>query len=246
MANYKQVVKIKGQEVPFKVYVENRNSVRVSFGRSCINLRLPSSLSGGARDKHFADSVKWVKNHASKNPNALDRYKVKDYDANSTIDIYGQSIPIRISYKGRKSGSGKYNLKEKTIDLNLPQEISGIEKNKMIKSLLSRVCGQLFLPRVTARVLEINDKCFHKKIKSVNLKYNKSNWGSCSTASNINLSTRLLFAPMDVIDYVIVHELAHLYEMNHSAKFWNIVCQVMPNYKEKEQWLKLHGAKCDF
>ena len=246
MANFNQTVNIEGQEVPFKIYVEKRNSVRVSFGRSCINLRIPSSLSGGAREKHFADSVRWVKNHARKNPNALDRYKLKDYSAISNIEIYGQSLPVKISFKKRKSGSGKYNVKKKTIELNLPLEISGLEKDKMIKSLLSRVCGQLFLPKVTARVMEINDKCFHKKIKSVNLKYNKSNWGSCSTASNVNLSTRLLFAPMDVIDYVIVHELSHLYEMNHSAKFWNIVSQVMPDYKDKEKWLKTNGPKCDF
>lgn len=246
MANYNQVVNIGGQEVPFKVYIEKRNSVRVSFGRSCINLRMPSSLSGSAHQKHFAESVEWVKELVIKNPNALDRYKLKDYDNNSVLNIYGQSIPIKILYKQRKSGRAKYNLSDKNIELYLPLEINGLEKDKMIKSLLSRVCAQLFLPKITTRVREINDQCFHKKIKSVNLKYNKSNWGSCSTASNINLSTRLLFAPMHVIDYVIIHELAHLYEMNHSTKFWNIVSQVMPNYKEKEKWLKLNGAKCDF
>jgi len=246
MANFNQVVNISGQEVPFKIYVERRNSVRVSFGRSCINLRMPSSISGSAQEKHFADSVKWVKNHVKNNPNALDRYKVKDYNSISNIEIYDQSIPITITYKKRKSGSGKYNIKTKTIELSLPFEIVGLEKDQMIKSLLSRVCGQLFLPKITARVMEINNNCFHKKINSVNLKYNKSNWGSCSSALNVNLSTRLLFAPMDVIDYVIVHELAHLYEMNHSSKFWNIVSQVMPDYKDKEKWLKINGSICDF
>lgn len=246
MASYNQLVNIDGQEIPFKIYVEKRNSVRVSFGRSCINLRLPSSLSGGAREKHFANSVKWVKSHAKNNPTALSRYKAKDYDKIANIEIYGQSIPITISYKDRKSGSGKYNTRIETIELSLPIDLNDLEKDKMIKSLLSRVCGQLFLPKVTARVMEINDRCFHKSIKSVNLKYNKSNWGSCSTASNINLSTRLLFAPFDVIDYVIIHELAHLYEMNHSPKFWDIVSQVMPDYKEKEKWLKANGARCDF
>jgi len=69
---------------------------------------------------------------------------------------------------------------------------------------------------------------------------------SCSSKSNINLSTRLLFAPSDVIDYVIVHELTHLIEMNHSQKFWNLVKSVMPNYKQKEKWLKEYGKLCDF
>ena len=246
MANYDHVVNIDGHEVPFKIYIERRNSVRVSFGRSSINLRMPSSLSTRAKEKHLADAVKWVESHARKNPNAIDRYKLKDYDNLRNLNIYGKSLPIELSYKDRKTGSGKYNTKKESIEISLPVNVAGIEKDKMIKSLLSRICGQLFLPKVTARVMEINDTCFHKEIKSVNLKYNKSNWGSCSTSFNVNLSTRLLFAPFDVIDYVIIHELAHLYEMNHSAKFWNIVAQVMPNYKEKEKWLKVNGGRCDF
>ncbi|MFT6338792.1 MAG: putative metal-dependent hydrolase [Halioglobus sp.] len=246
MARYNQVVNIDGQDVPFNIYIERRNSVRVSFGRSCINLRIPSSLPSGAREDHFSDAVKWVKTHAQKNPNALARYKIKNYDDIPNINIYGKSLPIKISYKDRLSGSAKYNSKKETIELSLPISVNSLEKDKMIKSLLSRICGQIFLPKIKARVLEINEKYFHKEIKSVNLKYNKSNWGSCSTASNVNLSTRLLFAPFEVIDYVIVHELAHLYEMNHSPKFWNIVNQIMPSYKEKEKWLKINGEKCDF
>jgi len=246
MASFDQIVTIDGHEVPFKIYIERRNSVRVSFGRSSINLRMPSSLSSRAREKHFADAVNWAKNHIAKNPESILKYIPKNYSGEFNIHIYGKTIPVTIQYKKRLSGSGKYSTKKEAIELSLPEEIKGLEKDKMVKSLLSRVCGQLFLPDVTSRVHEINDKCFHKEIKSVNLKYNKSNWGSCSTASNLNLSTRLLFAPFDVIDYVIVHELSHLYEMNHSAKFWNIVRQVMPNYKEKEKWLKENGAKCDF
>ena len=78
------------------------------------------------------------------------------------------------------------------------------------------------------------------------MKYNHSNWGSCSSKGNINLSTRLLFAPDDVIDYVIIHELAHRIEMNHSPRFWKLVSDAMPDYKEKEKWLKVHGGKLGF
>ncbi|MCB0682671.1 MAG: M48 family metallopeptidase, partial [Saprospiraceae bacterium] len=63
---------------------------------------------------------------------------------------------------------------------------------------------------------------------------------------NINLSTRLLFAPPKVIDYVIIHELAHLVEMNHSRRFWDLVAAAMPDYEEQEKWLKKFGHRCDF
>ena len=63
---------------------------------------------------------------------------------------------------------------------------------------------------------------------------------------NINLSSRLLFAPRDVLDYVIIHELSHLKEMNHSPRFWKIVENVMPNYLEKERWLTNFGNTLRF
>ena len=92
----------------------------------------------------------------------------------------------------------------------------------------------------------INKHYFGHAVKSLRLKYNKSNWGSCSNSGNINLSTRLLMAPQWVLDYVIVHELAHMNEMNHSKKYWTIVEKVYPEYKKAEKWLKAYGSTCDF
>jgi len=63
-------------------------------------------------------------------------------------------------------------------------------------------------------------------------------WGSCSGSGSINFPWRLVMAPVDVIDYVVVHELAHIHEKNHSARFWNKVEAVFPDYKQKKLWLK--------
>lgn len=246
MPSIEQNVTIEGKQIPFKIYVERRKSIRVSFGKTAINLRMPSSLSNGAKEEHYKKAIEWVRKKAIKNPAVLIPYEIEDYDAKQHLFVYGQELGLKIIYEDRKTGKGKYVPSTKTIVLHLPNEIEGAQKNKMIKQLQSRVCAQMFLPEITKRVHKINDSCFHKPIKSVNLKYNTSNWGSCSSINNINLSTRLLFAPKDVIDYVIIHELAHLYEMNHSKKFWNIVSQVMPNYKEKEKWLNENGRLCDF
>ena len=246
MGSYFFYADIDGKEIPFKVHVEKRTSVRVSFGRDHINLRLPVYLSEGKRNGHIERAKDWVRKQVAKKPHALDQYILKDYDTIPHIDIYDTRLGIDISYSDRKTGKADYSKADNTIHMVLPLDLDTLAKDKMIKQLLSRICAQLFQKDIENRVKEINDKCFHKEIKSVNLKYNKSNWGSCSTNLNINLSTRLLFAPKPVIDYVIVHELAHLYEMNHSAKYWNIVSQVMPDYKEKEKWLTTHGAGCDF
>lgn len=66
----------------------------------------------------------------------------------------------------------------------------------------------------------------------------KTRWGSCNRKGNINFTYRLLFVPEDVIDYVVVHELAHLKEMNHSAEFWSVVGQTMPDYKARRKKLR--------
>jgi predicted metal-dependent hydrolase len=67
-------------------------------------------------------------------------------------------------------------------------------------------------------------------------------WGSCSTTGTVSFAWRLVMAPMDVIDYVVVHELAHLREMNHSHRFWAVVASVMPDYDRRRRWLREHGG----
>lgn len=68
-----------------------------------------------------------------------------------------------------------------------------------------------------------------------------SRWGSCSSDKNLNFSWRLAISPPKVMDYVIIHELAHLRQMNHSKVFWQIVEEIMPDYKESYNWLRENG-----
>ena len=71
----------------------------------------------------------------------------------------------------------------------------------------------------------------------------KTRWGSCSSKGNLNFNWRLIFAPEEVVDYIVVHELAHRKEMNHSRAFYNVVASVLPDYKVQEKWLKENGEK---
>lgn len=71
----------------------------------------------------------------------------------------------------------------------------------------------------------------------------KTCWGSCSGKGNISLNWKLIMAPEAVIDYVIIHELAHLKELNHSRMFWQLVSKYCPEWREHKQWLKDHAAE---
>lgn len=75
----------------------------------------------------------------------------------------------------------------------------------------------------------------------ITIRNQKTRWGSCSSKGNLNFNCLLMLAPDEVVDYVVIHELCHLIEMNHSKAFWQQVEQIMPDYKKHRKWLKDHG-----
>ena len=78
--------------------------------------------------------------------------------------------------------------------------------------------------------------------RSVSISSAKTRWGSCTGDNRLSFTFRLLYAPKEVIDYVIVHELCHTLHHDHSQAFWGAVASVIPDYKEKRKWLKDRGA----
>jgi predicted metal-dependent hydrolase len=78
--------------------------------------------------------------------------------------------------------------------------------------------------------------------RRIALKDTRSRWGSCSSDGRLNFSWRLIFAPSEILDYLAAHEVAHLKEHNHSARFWATVAVLYPDYKKAEAWLKRNGV----
>lgn len=79
--------------------------------------------------------------------------------------------------------------------------------------------------------------------RSLRIKTQKSRWGSCGPNNDINLNWLLMLAPAAALEYVVVHELCHIKHKNHSAAFWQLVAEHLPNYQQQRQWLKQHGAR---
>ena len=78
---------------------------------------------------------------------------------------------------------------------------------------------------------------------TVTIREQKTRWGSCSAKGNLNFNWKLVLMPPEILDYVVVHELAHRIHMDHSAAFWAEVGKILPDYKERRQWLKVNGQK---
>ena len=96
-------------------------------------------------------------------------------------------------------------------------------------------------PRVFAERLAAHNARYGYQYGRVSIKEQKSRWGSCSRLGNLNFNWRLLLAPLPVLDYVVVHELCHLKEMNHGARFWQLVARTCPTYMAQRRWLRQHG-----
>ena len=82
--------------------------------------------------------------------------------------------------------------------------------------------------------------------QQVKVKVYKSRWGSCNSKKQLTFNSLLAMAPRSVLNYVIIHELAHLKEMNHSARFWQLVATHQPNYRQDKLWLKQHQNQLSF
>ncbi len=153
----------------------------------------------------------------------------------------------------------KKTFSEKEEFLYLGKKYS-LKLTEHIKITLSEN-GELFFPRVflwraKTRIVDWYKKQAQEEIlrrtksiaEKLGLKYSslkisnaERNWGSCGPKNSLNFNWRLIMAPEFVVDYVIIHELMHIVEKNHSHNFWNKVAAVMPKYREAREWLKKHS-----
>jgi len=236
-------IEISSVAVPVKVFYEYRRDVRVALGKDCVRLRIPRHCSSSQRESYKEWCRKWVMKQWDSNPRFRTTFTQFDIFSLIAFNTFDTTFRVQTDLTLNKHSYGK--IKGNTIHLEfpvlLPKENVSEAAHKLIHKLLARHYTEDLQHRVTA----IHDNKFEKPITSVKLKNMSSKWGSCSHTGRMSFSTRLLFAPTEVQDYVIIHELCHLKELNHSTSFWKLVEEFDRSYKVKEKWLKDYGHLCD-
>ena len=149
----------------------------------------------------------------------------------STILIEGAPHALRLSEGRRVSGAIEGGL----FRLTLPEPDSDPAVRGAIRGLLS----ERALERIRQR-LQYYAPIIGVTPGRVTIREQKTRWGSCSSKGNLNFNWKLIMAPPQVLDYVVIHELCHLIEFNHSPRFWRLVEAQMPDYEAWKKWLKGH------
>ena len=237
-------IEVNSLSYPVEIHLERRRNSRVSIGKRAIHIRLPRALNHAERLREIGNLKVWAKKTIKQNPERFEPQFAKEYKDGDILIVGSKRYVLRIIYKDKKSSSAR--LIDNEIHLSISSNLTREQPANNISALLSRCIAGERLPGLKKRIEDLNRRYFKQTIAGIYFKYNKSNWGSCSSKGNINISTRLLFAPEDVLGYVCTHELAHLIEKNHSVGFWTLVEKAMPNYQEQRDWLKDNGKNCWF
>ena len=127
---------------------------------------------------------------------------------------------------------------EQTRQLNEKDAESGTRK---LSDEDIRRLRELAYPVISERVRHFSE-IIGVDYGSITIRNQKTRWGSCSSNGNLSFNCLLMLAPPDVLDYVVVHELCHRKEMNHSKRFWDEVEKVLPDYRKQRRWLKEEGV----
>ncbi|EEF61613.1 M48 family metallopeptidase [Pedosphaera parvula] len=204
------------------IYVRRRNARRYILrvdDEANVRVTIPRGGSLEYAKKFAAGHAEWIAEQITKR---LDRVAVRNSE--KSVLFRGESIPLVIEGNTVCFGDQTFSMAE------------GEDLRRRIRARLF----ELARTELPGKVLELAAQ-YGLSVKRISIRDQRSRWGSCSTRGNIALNYRLVQTPGFVRDYVIVHELMHLREMNHSSRFWKLVHDAFPRTQEARDWLRKNG-----
>lgn len=166
-----------------------------------------------------------------------------------------RSISITVRGENQVEVKAPYGVSDREIWGVLEEKKGWIRKQMEKSSRIEEECAQAGyltdaeireLAEKALKILPDRVRWFAERIGvsygRITIRNQKTCWGSCSSKGNLNFNCLLMLTPPEVIDYVVVHELCHRLEMNHSRRFWELVERELPDYRERRRWLKENGS----
>lgn len=217
-----------GDQLHYQLERRQRRTVGLKITATGLVIHAPQRISQAHLEDIIVQKSDWIrKKLASLTANKI---PVMQWQHGEQLLLLGNSIILAV----------EHNVRSKAVEYE-PGVLQLAMPNHSDESLVAHKVIQWYKKQALAdftRRLEIFSSKLGVSFASLSLSNASSRWGSCNSKKEIRLNWRLLQAPPHIINYVVCHELAHLKEMNHSAKFWLVVASIYPAYKSAEQELK--------
>ena len=222
-----------GGSIPYLLERRSRRTVGLKINQSGLVVHAPNRISQSTLEQMLMSKLDWIikKLHAQK----LNQVETMHWQDGAELLLLGNQITLLVR---SDAVNRTVNYQPGLLEVALPstENQTAIAK-KVLQWYKKQALGDF------SRRIAILSAKLGVTTPPMFLSSARSRWGSCNSKQEIRLNWRLLQAPPHIINYVVAHELAHLKEMNHSAKFWAIVESIYPEYKSAEKELKAWSPK---
>jgi predicted metal-dependent hydrolase len=191
-----------------------------------VQIRAPKYAAKIQIQQFFQSKLGWLQSHQNKI--LYQQAPVYKYKKGEQFLFLGTKYPLELSSRKKESLVLNGNFQ-----LNYRQ---GQNPEKVFTDWYRKKAREIFTERA-----EKFSKLHSYNYSKIRISSARTRWGSCSSKGTLSFTWRLVMAPMEIIDYVIIHELVHLKIKNHSSTFWNKVQELEPDYKRKRKWLRDNG-----
>jgi predicted metal-dependent hydrolase len=233
-------IKLGDMLVAFELKRLKRRSIGMYVGPDGLSVRAPRWVGWPEIEQTLYDKERWLCNKLHEQRASQQRQQAArvEWKEGGSIDLLGE--PVILVLDPRVCG-GQLNeeaqalpgVAKKTLHVGLPNTATPEQIRDVVNAWLQRKALEVFKGRVEHFAQALN-----VQVRSLKLSNAKTRWGSATSNGDIRLHWRLVQFSEAIIDYVVAHELAHLREMNHSPKFWDVVASVMPQYDQARSHLR--------
>ncbi|NLV15587.1 MAG: M48 family metallopeptidase [Syntrophomonadaceae bacterium] len=211
--------------IAYTLYRSKRTTLALYIRNGEVEVRAPLKASQRDIDKFVVSKEKWIADKLAASNERQEQREAFTLNYGDMVLYCGKEYPISAKSGGHIGFDGER--------FYMPPELTA----EQIKHACIQIYRMLAKRDLSIKVLEFAKQMGVMPI-AVKINNAKTRWGSCSGQKSLNFSWRLIMAEDDVINYVVIHELSHITEMNHSKQFWAIVEGVLPDYKERQKRLK--------
>jgi hypothetical protein len=225
------------ETIEFTVEYRKRKSFRISVEPpDSVFVVAPVGIKDDEILRMVKTKAKWITNKLREIKELGMETRNKEYEEGENFMYLGRDLRLRVL----RDEDLKKPLVELVEDCLLVR--TATEDPDKLRKPIEDWYRKRSLDIVSERV-ENYQKHFKQRPIEIRSKRQKSRWGSCSNAHRLNFNLRCIMAPLEVIDYIVVHEMCHMVHFNHSREFWGLVEEIMPDFKERRAWLKNHGIR---